>query len=229
MNAGVGDHATCALARWTGASDAEETLLVANLSTSRACAATHGSLARCSAVATTLLAHLVTAHINLRFSAKYSLLKIEIDILAQVRTALGTAALATPASEHLPDAEEVPENVAEILECRGIKPSSGSCTSNSGVPVPVVESTLLAVSQNRIGFAALLELLFRIRIVGIAVGVELQSELAIGALELLIRSAASDAQDFVVITFYVASQNKPSPIVLLVAGVPRNLDHGWPQ
>ena len=193
MDAGLGDDAPCSLAGWTGASDAEKTLLVTNLTSSRTRAATYGSFAGRSAVAPTLLANLVTANINLCFGAKYSLLKIKIDVLAQVWPALSTAALSSAASEHLSDAEEVTKNVAEILKCRGIKTCSGSCASNSGVPVAVVEGAFIAVSQNRIGFAALLELLFRIRVVGIAVGVELQCELAIGAFDLLIRSASGDS------------------------------------
>ena len=71
----------------------------------------------------------------------------------------------------------------------------------------VVRRTLFAVSENRVGFAALFELFFRVGIVGIAIGMVLQRQLAIGAFDLLIGCAPGYAQDFVVIAFYVAGQN----------------------
>ena len=58
--------------------------------------------------------------------------------------------------------------------------------TNAGVAKAIVAGTLLCIRQHGIRFAAFLEALFRLRIVGIAVRMELQGELAICALDLLI-------------------------------------------
>ncbi len=84
----------------------------------------------------------------------------------------------------------------------------------------VVARALLAVGEDRVGLAALLEALFGPGIVGIAVGMVLQRELAIGALDFLVVRRAADAQHFVVIAFYVGSQNC-LPFLLL------GYDLGW--
>ena len=70
----------------------------------------------------------------------------------------------------------------------------------------VVAGALLAVGENGIGLAALLEALFSIRIVGIAVGMKLQGELAIGALNFLIAGGARDAQYLVIVAFHCRGQ-----------------------
>jgi len=69
------------------------------------------------------------------------------------------------------------------------------------VAITIVERTFLTIGQNGICFAALLEFFFRVRIVRIAVGMVLQGQLAVGALDLLLAGATLDAQDFVIISF----------------------------
>ena len=70
----------------------------------------------------------------------------------------------------------------------------------------VVARALLAVGKNGVGLAAFLEALFRLRIAGVAIGVVLQRQLAIGALELLVAGRAGDAQNLVIVAFSVAGQ-----------------------
>ena len=65
--------------------------------------------------------------------------------------------------------------------------------------IAIVGGAFLFVHQDVVGFAELLELLFRVRVVGIFVGVKLDRELAIRALDLVARRIAFDAQDFIVI------------------------------
>ena len=74
----------------------------------------------------------------------------------------------------------------KIVEDRRVESAAAAVAANSGVTKAVVAGALFAVSQNRVGFAALFEFLFRFGIVGIAVGMVLQRELAVGALDLLI-------------------------------------------
>ena len=82
--------------------------------------------------------------------------------------------------------------------------------AHAGVAKAIVAGTLLAIGQDGVGFAAFLEALFGLRIVGIAVRMELQRELAIRALDLLIVGGARDAQNFVVVTFHCGGQNSTS-------------------
>ena len=78
--------------------------------------------------------------------------------------------------------------------------------ADSRVPEAIVARTLFRVREHGIGLAALLELLLRIGIVGIAVGMVLQRQLAVSALDLLVVRGARDAQDFVVVAFHTCGQ-----------------------
>ncbi len=79
-------------------------------------------------------------------------------------------------------------------------------TTEAGVAVAVVDGALIGVGEDRVGFADFLEFFFRVRIVGIAVGMELQRQLAVGALQLDFGHGAGDAQHLVVIAFCVGGQ-----------------------
>jgi hypothetical protein len=86
----------------------------------------------------------------------------------------------------------------------------------------VIGGALLLIAQNRVGLAALLEALFGLGVSGIAVRVKLQRQLAIGALDLAVSRGASDAEYFVVISFYVGSQiRNPAEAVVLRGALPR--------
>ena len=67
------------------------------------------------------------------------------------------------------------------------------------MPVAIVGGAFLFVHQDVVGFAELLEFLFRVRVVRIFIGMKFDRELAIGALDLIAGRVAFDAQDFVVI------------------------------
>ena len=70
----------------------------------------------------------------------------------------------------------------------------------------VVGRALLRVGQHAVGFRNLFELLFRFLFaVGIAVGVVLHGEAAIGALDLLVGGFPRYAQDFVIVTLLLQS------------------------
>ena len=86
------------------------------------------------------------------------------------------------------------------------KPAPGA-SAQAGVTEAVVDAALFDIRQYGVGFAALLEFFFRVGIVGIAVGMELQRQFAIGALDLLLGGGAGQAQHLVVVAFSVAGQN----------------------
>jgi hypothetical protein len=118
-----------------------------------------------------------------RLGAEVCLFKFESEILTQIGAALNAAATASATAKHIAEAEKLAEDVAEILEYRGIKPGTGGRrAADAGVAESVVSCALVSVSQDSIGFADFLELLLSIRIVGIPVGVILERELAIGGL-----------------------------------------------
>jgi len=75
-----------------------------------------------------------------------------------------------------------------------------------GVAEAVVSGALLLVAEDGVSLAALFEALFAFFVAGIAVGVILQRQLAIGALDFGIRRAAADSENFVIIAFNLGSQ-----------------------
>ena len=71
----------------------------------------------------------------------------------------------------------------------------------------IIERALLPIDQHGVGLGDLFELLFRVRIVGIAVGMVLKGELAVSALNLLLVRSTPYTQNIVVVAFSVAGQN----------------------
>jgi len=143
---------------------------------------------------------------DLRLLTEHGLFELQRDVFSQVRTALGPSAPAAARAEEIAEAEEVAENLAEVLD-RGIEPRRSSNPAYTGVTEAVVGGTFIGIRQNGISFAALFELLFRVGIVGIAVGMELQRQFAVGAFDFLFAGSTGDSEDLVVIAFYVASWN----------------------
>ena len=143
---------------------------------------------------------------DLRLLTEHRLFELQRDVFSQVRTALGPCAPAAARAEEIAEAEEVAENLAEVLD-RGIEPRRSSNPAYTGMPKAVIGAAFVGIRQNGISFAALFELLFRVGIVGIAIRVELQRQLAVGTFNLLLAGPANNSEDLVVIAFYVASWN----------------------
>ena len=114
------------------------------------------------------------------------LFECKSQIFAEIGATLNAAATAsatTTASEHVAEAKEFAEDVAEILEDRGIETASlPGAAAESGVAVAIIGGALVGVGEHGVSFADFLEFFFCVRIVGIAVGMKLQRELAIRAL-----------------------------------------------
>jgi uncharacterized protein (UPF0210 family) len=125
-----------------------------------------------------------------------------------------TAAAASCTAEKVAETKEIPEDVAEILEDAGIETgSSGSRSAYTRVSETVIKATLVLVSKDSISFAALFEFLFSIRVVGIAVRMVLERELAIRALYFHVGSRARNAQHLVIVTFAVGCRNKIPSVI----------------
>jgi hypothetical protein len=142
----------------------------------------------------------MAAHRNLGFRAKYSLFELQVDIFPEIGAPLGTAALPCPAAaKNFAQTKEVAKDIPQV---GGVKALSPANPTQTGVAVTVVGGALVAVRQYGVGFAALLEFFFGVGIIGIAVGMELQREFAIGALDLLLSRPTLHTQYFVVVSFY---------------------------
>ena len=88
------------------------------------------------------------------------------------------------------------EKSAKIV---GSNAGSARAAVHAGVAEAVVDAALVAIGEDRVRLGGFLEALLRLLVVGIAVGMVLQRELAIRALDLLVRRLALDAEDLVVV------------------------------
>ncbi len=208
LGAGIGDDAARALTGRAGPGHAEKSLLVAHLSAASAGAAGDRRFAGSSPRTAAVFTGLVTPDGNLRLLAEHGFLELQSDVLAQVGAALRPRAPARTSAEEIAEAKEVAENLTEVVKDAGIDARRPSNSAYAGVSEAVVGGSLVGIRQNRVGFAALFELVFRVRIVGIAIRVKLQRQLAVGTLDFLLAGSAGNPEDLVVIAFYVASQNK---------------------
>jgi hypothetical protein len=153
----------------------------------------------------------VAANGDLSLFAEDRLLEFQSDVFPQIRTTLRPRASATTPTEEITEAEEIAENLAEVVKDGGIDPRRSSHSSYTGVAEAVVGGPLIAIGQDGIGFAALFEPFLCVRVIGIAIRMKLKRQLAVGALDLLVAGSAGNPEDLVVIAFYVASQNRISP------------------
>ena len=93
-----------------------------------------------------------------------------------------------------------------IFEDGGIETGRAARAGDGGVSEAVIGGALVHVGEHAVRLARFLEHLFRFRVIRIAVGMKLQRELAVGALDLNVRRAAAYAQHFVVIAFCPCGQ-----------------------
>src|SRR5947207_11096019 len=91
LRARIADHAARALASWACPSDAEETLLVADLATSTTGAASRRGLTLRASRASARIAVLVSAICDLSLRAEASFLELDSDIFAEISASLGAS------------------------------------------------------------------------------------------------------------------------------------------
>jgi len=160
----------------------------------------------------TFFATFVAAHVDLRFRAEDRFFEGEGNVFAQISAALRPgAASPTSGSKHLAEAE-TEKIVKDVAEIDGAGVESSRSRANGRMPEAIIERTLLFVAEHGVGFGALLEFFFRVGIVRISIGMILQRELAIRALDFLFGSGTWDSEYLVVVAFYVTGQNCPLPL-----------------
>ena len=102
-------------------------------------------------------------------------------------------------TEEISKVEELPEDVVKIGEGVWIEALSRSALQ-SLMAVVVIGGAFLRVAQDAVSLCGFLEFLFGFGVVRIAVGVVLERQLTIGALQYILVGAAGDTQNFVVIS-----------------------------
>src|SRR5262249_35206068 len=118
---------------------------------------------------------------NRRLLAAVGLFERDLEVVTQVAAA-ARPALATPTAHEL--AEHLVEDVGKAAggEAEAARPVSATLFEG-GVTKAVIGGTLLIVFEDVVGFVDVLESLLGALVAGIAIGVVLHCELAIGPLE----------------------------------------------
>ena len=126
----------------------------------------------------------MASHADLLLRAEYGFVEFQLQVLAEIGSALSSAAPPSPLTEHVAKTKNVAENVTEILENRRIESCRTSrVAANARMTEAVIQRSLVAVGENRVRFRNFLELLFRVGIVRVAVGMLGHRELAVCALD----------------------------------------------
>jgi hypothetical protein len=130
-----------------------------------------------------------------RLGAARGVLERDLEVVAKVGTPKHGGARA-------PAAEDVAENVAESVG-EPAEPGAGAGRRRvyACVTVLVVGRALPGIGENFVGFLRLLEALFGLGVIGVAIGMVLHRELAIGLLEVILGRIACDAEHLVIISF----------------------------
>jgi hypothetical protein len=216
----LGDDRAGAAALAAGARHREEPLLIAQLSAALALRAGGRLRVLGGARPVAGLARLLAGNLHRGLGALGGFDEGNLEVVAQIGAALRAAAPAA-AAEDVAEAEHVAQAAEDVLEAGedvGIDAAGGGA-AQAGVAEAVVHVALVGVGEHRVGLRALLEPLFRDLVPGIPVRVVLQRELAVGALDLLVRRGTLDGQYLVVVafahellaTFTVAGRSSRSP------------------
>ena len=71
----------------------------------------------------------------------------------------------------------------------------------------VIPAFFIVIAENLIGFGSFLELLFRLLVPGVAVGMQFHGQLAVGLLQLIGPGLLRDTEHFVVVAFHQSILN----------------------
>src|SRR5690606_13174415 len=196
--AGIAHDAPGGAAGAARARDDQEALLEPELARPAAVGADVGRRARGRARAVAGRARLFARNLDRLFAAGVRLVERDLEIEAQVGAAHRPLA-ARPAAEAA-EAEEVTEDVGEVGEDVGVEAArTGALARHPRVAEAVVAGALLGIAEHGVGLGRFLEALLGFGVARVAVGVVLQRQLAVGALDVLLGRSARNAQDLVVI------------------------------
>ena len=152
----------------------------------------------------------MAADIHLLIGAEDCFIKFKMQVFAKVSSALSAAATTSALAEHVAKTENVPEDVTEILENGGIESGwTSGVSAHASMPEAVIQRSLLAIGEDCVRFRDLLELVFRLRIIRIAVWMIRHRKLAVSALDFNLGGHPGDTEDFVKIAFCISGQKLP--------------------
>ena len=206
----LGDDAAGAAAVAARLGDGEEALLVADLADAAALRTRlrPGPARRARALARR--AGLLARDADLRLGALGRGLEGDLEVVAQIGAAARAGAAAAEGVAETEDVAEPAEDVAEVGEHRRVEALAAALV-HAGVAEAIVGGALVAVGEDRVGLGRFLELLLGRVVARVAIGVVLERQLAVGALDLPVRGRARDAQDLVVVALSHATPPSPSP------------------
>jgi hypothetical protein len=210
LRARIRNHAPRSLARRTSPRNAEKSLLIPHLPTPSASLARRRSLPWRRSISAARIAGLVPTDIHLLVDAKHCLIKFQTQVFAEIRPTLSPAAPPPTLPKHVAKAKDVAENIAKVLEDSRIESRrTTAAPTEASMTKAVIQRSLVAIGKNRVRLRNLLKLIFRIRIIRIAVRMVRHRQLAIRALDLDVRSRTRNPEHFVIITFSVSRQKLP--------------------
>ena len=142
---------------------------------------------------------------NLFFDAERRLLKLDLHVVTQIGATLSIFGAPPTAEERLENsaadsasAKDFTENVEWIVKTAT---TEAGALRKGCMPKPIVGRVFIRIDKDIVCLAEFLEPFLGMRIVGIFIWMKLDRELAIRALDLLLRGVAPHAQNFVIIAF----------------------------
>src|SRR6266566_590012 len=158
------------------------------------------------AAAVALIASIQLTNFDLFLRAKRRFLQCNLHVVTQIGTTLpfvratgaNTTTKKTLENSAATAAEDLPENIERIVESAA---KAAPAVRKRGVSVPIVGSPLISVDQDVVGLAQFLKFFLGVRIIRILVRMELDRELAIGALDFILVRTPGHPEHFVVVAF----------------------------
>ena len=141
------------------------------------------------------------AHFDFLFHAESGFLERDLHVVTQVASTLAAVGLGRAAEKGLENSAPAAcaaENFAKDIEWI-VESAAAAALGEGGMSITIIGGAFLFVDEDVVSFAELLEFLFRVRVVGIFIGVKFDRELAIRALDFIAGGIALDAQDVVVV------------------------------
>ena len=142
---------------------------------------------------------ILTRNFNFGLEPKGSFPERNLQVIAEIGAPLRTAA--APSAENIAETEEFAEDVAEVSKSCRIE--SAETALQPAVAIAVIAGPFVGVAQYAIGLGGFLKLLFGAFVVLVFVGMVLESQFAIGALDFLIRGILVNPKDFVIVAFII--------------------------
>ena len=198
--AGVANNLAGAGAGGTSAANAEEALLVENLAAAVAGGAGGGPAAGFRARSMAVFAGLHARHLDVGAHPEQRFFERNFQIVAHVFAALRPRPPASAPAKQVAEAEEVAQDVAEIGKLVGIETAATPRALQTGVAEAVVSCPLLRVAQYAVRFGSFLETVLGGRVVGVAVRVILERQLAVSALDILFAGIPAETENLVIIS-----------------------------